>query len=415
VIHFIDSKTRLFLTLSALALCGCLSSRSKPPPVVEAETAVRSAPIEPPHYVDREAGELSFTPEILPALPVPADVGLLSKKDLGAAPDGGARLGRLFREAYREALAREMPLLGILGMDEAHLWPEKSRLSWVQNWRASSSSFNNSWGITGLVLAVLNATGDKVFTVSGDILDMYGKSLGTGGENGVAGYGAPVTDVFFIKFTDRTLPVQAQRFDKGLVYVDVTGKSFFIAAPAPSSLIEKDEAAGFYPADHGELRQKIKVTFEKAYRGLIDRHERAIKADGPVQYLDFGGGTWLVETDEGAVSLSGLYVQHYDGGEFAAVLPVLAENEDDGETGIFSLLRDARTIAPPFSAIVNGNIRLPGAREITPHPLDEQGKKSVFLKSLALYGIPLTDSFVNIETMTLSQRFSKGVFRCSML
>lgn len=416
MIRFTGAKTRLFLILCCLPLSGCLSSKSEPAAAIPVETIpFTAAPVEPPPYMDREVDGISFTPEKLFALTVPADVGRISGKDAGTEPDGGARLGGIFRAAYREALMREMPLEGVLGMDEAHLWPEKTGLCWVQNWRGASSSLNNSWGIAGLTLAVLNTAGDKVFTVNGDILDMYGKSLGTGGENGVTGYGTPLTNVFFMKFTDRTAPALAQRFEKGLIYVDGMGKSVFIAGKAPSSMVENDETAGFYPTDDVELRQKLKFTFGRAYRGLIDRHDRPVKADGPVEYLDFGGIVWPIETGEGAFSVAGLYVQQYDGGEFAAVLPVLSGGEYNGKTGVFSFLEDARTIEPPFSAIVKGSVRLPGAREITPHPLDDNGKKSPFLKILALYGIPLTDSFVNIETMALSQRFSNGVFRDSIL
>jgi hypothetical protein len=380
------------------------------------ETIVPAAPAgQPPSpYVDRAADGISFTPEKLPTLPVPAEIGIISRKDASAAPDGGVYLSGLFRAAYREALMREMPLLGALGMDEAHLWPEKSRLTWVQNWRSASRFLNDPWGIAGLTLAVLNTAGDKVFTVSGDILNMYGNSSGLGGENGVTGYGPPLTDVFFIKFTDMTLPVYAQRFYNGLIYVDGMGKSVFTAGEAPSNLIKSDETVGFYPPDDAELRKKLKFTFEKAYRGIIDRYERPVKAGGPVEYLDFGGAAWLIETEEGAVSIAGLYVQQYDGGEFAVVLPVLAGGEDVAEDSVFWFLKDAHTIAPPFSAIINGSVRLPGALGITPHPLAGHGKTLEFLKSLALYGIPLTDSFVNIETMVFSQRFSNGVFRGSI-
>jgi hypothetical protein len=409
--RFTGAKERLFLFMFCLPLCGCLSFRGEPAAVTAVEAIPAPVPEEQPPYIDSDLGGISFMPEILPALPVPPGTGHISEKDAGVAPDGGALLGRLFRAAYREALMREMPLEGVFGMDEAHFWPEKSRLTWVQNWR--SASFNNSWGLSGLALAVLNKAGNQVFTVSGDILDMYGKSSGLGKENGVSGYGSPLTGVFLIKFTDRTLPVCAQRFDRGLIYVDGMGRSVFIAGEAPSSLIANDEAAGFYPTNDVELRRKLKFAFGKAYMGLIDRHERPVKADGPIEYLDFGGNIWFIETEEGSVSISGLYVQRYDNAEFTALLPVPAP--DDADAGIFPFLEDAHTIEPPFSSIVNGNIRLRGAREIIPHPLDEKGKKSVFLKSLALYGIPLTDSFVNIETMVLSQRFSNGVFRVSIL
>jgi hypothetical protein len=418
VIRFTGAKVRVFLILPCLPLFGCLSSRIEPVVVAIEEAipvAVAAVPVEQPPYVDLEMGNLSFTPEKLPVLTVPIDAGRISGRDAGSEPDGGKHLSGIFRDAYREALMREMPLEGVLGMDEAHLWPEKSPLTWVQNWRVASSSFNNSWGIAGLALAVLNTAGDKVFTVSGDILDMYGKSLGVGGRNGVAGYGAPLTDVFFIKFTDQTTPVCAQRFAKGLIYVDGMGRGVFIAGDAPSSIVENDETAGFYPTDDVELRQKLKFTFGRAYRGLIDRYDRPVKADGPVEYRDFGDSVWSIETEDGLFSVAGMYVQQYDGGEFAAVLPILAGREGDVKTSDLSFLEDACTIEPPFSAMVNESFRLPGARKITPHPLDSNGKKSVFLKSLALYGIPLADSFVNIETMVLSQRFSNGVFRVSML
>jgi hypothetical protein len=384
-----------------IALSSCLAPKPEAVSVVVEEIPeVKAGELN--LNIERAVDGIFFIPQNVSALSVPDDAGVISEKDLIGVD--GEKLRYLFRSAYNMALMRDIPLAGVLGIDRVHRWPEGSNLTWAQNWRSSSAYFN-SWGISGLVLAMLNSGGDRVFTVRGDILDFYGKTQGVGGANGILGYGAPLGDDFFLKLSDYALPVHAQRFDKGLIYVNSMGKASFIAGEAPSLLIENDETAGFYLVGEAGLQQYIKIAFSRAYKSLIDRYERYIKADGAVRYLNFTGGPWLVELAEGLFTVTGFYIQYYDDGNIAIVLPV------------FDLAPpfppEAIIIDPPFSEVLLGGIRLPSSAELAVYPVEEDAGN--LLKSFALYGIPLTDSFVSIETMTVSQRFSKGVFRSSIL
>jgi hypothetical protein len=375
---------------------------------VEEEVVIE---VEEPLYIERAVDGVFFTPQRVPVPAVPEDTGIVSERDLKEDSKEGERLRFLFRRAYRTALTRDIPLLGVLGIDRVHRWPENSNLTWAQNWRSAASSLN-SWGMPSLVLAMLNSGGDEVFTVSGDILDIYGKNLGLGGANGVLGYGAPRGNSFFLKFTDYTLPALAQRFDKGLIYVTNTGIGAFIAEEAPSDIIALDEMAGFYVTDDVQLRQNLKTMFWRAYKSLVDQYERGIKADGPVEYVDFDKKTMLIDMTERSFYVSGLFVQYYDGGRFAVALSSAVD--EDGAAGLYFPL-GAYIIAPPFSEILLGAVRLPSSSGLSPHPFEVYADTPAFIKSIALYGIPLTDSFVSIETMSLSQRFSKGVFHSNIL
>jgi hypothetical protein len=399
------------ILLLTLLISSCLSPGPEPveTPAVENEFVVLV--IERPPYTTKEVEGISFEPMEISSPPVPEEVGVISERD--AEYFDGSGIGGLFTAAYRRALIQEMPLNGVLGMDRVHRWPEYSGLTWVQNWRSAAAP-SNSWGIPGFVLAVLNGKSGKVFTVTGGILDVYGKNLGIGGANGIVGYGAPLTDVFCMELSDYPRPVYAQRFDNGIIYVDETGKGGFITGKAPSTSIGDDEMIGFYPTDDAESRENLEKSFKKAYKNLVDRYEGVIKADGPVEYLDFDGNTWSIEIGESILSLTGIYVQYYNEGGFAAALPYFsAENGDAAED--FPFLKEACTITPPFSRIIFGGVRLPSAVELTLYPLEEYAWRTPLLKSFALYGIPLTDSFVSVETGMSVQRFSRGVFRSSIL
>jgi hypothetical protein len=131
------------------------------------------------------------------------------------------RISLSFRRAYAEALSRGLPLEGVLGGDRVHAWPADSPLAWVQNWK-SAEAYPNSWGIPSLVLAIRGIEAAEVFIVRGAILDAYGKSGGLGGANGVAGYGPPLSGEF--PYGEGL----AQRFGRGLIATDASGRSAFI-------------------------------------------------------------------------------------------------------------------------------------------------------------------------------------------
>ncbi|MDR0409869.1 MAG: hypothetical protein LBH18_05670 [Spirochaetaceae bacterium] len=392
------------INLFFLLLCSCLSGKSPVVPVfVEEESkAVEEAPL----YTERDVSGVFFMPSEPPPARIPSDVGIVSGRDLEKEGADGAELSFLFRRAYWDALMRDMPLLDVLGIDRVHRWPENSNLTWTQNWRSAETSFN-SWGIPGLVLAILSGGG--VFTVSGDILDVYGKTMGLDGANGALGYGSPRGSDFLMRFTDYTLPTLAQRFDNGLIYINSMGRGSFIAEKAPSDIIELSETVGFYADGDDELRQTIETMFRRAYKGIIDRQGRGLKVDGLVEYASFGGNVHLVNVAGDLFSVMGFFVQYYGNGRFAAVLSFAL---NDAGRLVFPL--DARVIEPPFAEVLLYAVRLPSASGLSPDPFEIYADTREIVKSFALYGIPLTDSFVSVNRGSLSQRFSKGVFHSNM-
>jgi hypothetical protein len=387
-----------------LPLCACVSAKSKS--VVEIVEAPPEDKVEP-LYSDGNMAGVSFIPEAAPEIAVPDDVGSISGMDSGAARALGqeAWLRAIFRRAYAEALLQNIPLAGVLGMDRLHRWPENTGLTWVQNWRSSVYTFN-SWGIPNLVMAILNTEGTEVFTVSGAILDYYGQSQGIGGANGVEGYGSPLSSVFFLnQGPDAGLSV-AQRFEKGLIYLNNRGKGFFIPEEAPSRRLTLDENAGFFQTQDDELREKLKEAFKNAYIRLVDRTGEAPPSDGSVEFISLGTERWLIGGDSFEGGVNGFYVQFFGKLSAALVLPA-------GEGGAPAENYSARILSAPFLEILLQKIRLPAALGMELYPLPQDAGKTAagaLLASFALYGIPFSDLFVLEEKGLIFQRFSKGLF-----
>ena len=189
-----------------LLLGGVLSACAGPPqavftPTQEKTPEVSAAPSEaaatPEQYSLRT--DLLFIPSELPDLTIPPGVGTVSREPEEPAarldPEGRQELTESFRAGYREALLRDLPLIGVLGGDLVHGWPREDPSVWVQNWR-SSRPRPQSWGIPSLLLSLADIGRRRVFTVSGAILDHYGRVNQETGANGAAGYGPPLGDTF---------------------------------------------------------------------------------------------------------------------------------------------------------------------------------------------------------------------------
>jgi len=179
---------------------------------------------------------LYFIPQILPDLNVPPDVGARSEDP----SEESAGIMDVFKEAYAEALIRNLPLTGVLGGDRVNPWPMAAAESWSQNW-ASSDTEPNSWGIPGLALALgdyRGVPGTPVYTVYGQVLHQYGISAGYNRANGAAGYGIPLGDISFSRGE------AVQRFRRGSIIVSREGSRFQFEADTVSALLEglsKDE------------------------------------------------------------------------------------------------------------------------------------------------------------------------------
>ncbi|MDR0450188.1 MAG: hypothetical protein LBH26_02880 [Treponema sp.] len=177
---------------------------------------------------------------LVPAFEAAPGVGIFTRNPRDPAlkleAEEKERISLSFRKAYAEALSRGLPLEGVLGGDQVHAWPTDSPLAWVQNWK-SAAAYPNSWGLPSLVLAIRGFDSGAVFVVQGAILDAYGKSRGQGGANGVAGYGPPLSDEFPYSEGEDQGPAQgiAQRFGKGLMTADASGRAAFIPDEPPAS------------------------------------------------------------------------------------------------------------------------------------------------------------------------------------
>jgi hypothetical protein len=339
-------------------------------------------------------------------------VGLVGggQGDLGGGLGADERelLAASFRDAYTDGLIRGLPLAGVLGGDQVHGWPASAPLSWVQNWRTAETA-PNSWGIPSLVLAIRGLSHNRVFIVRGGILDFYGRSGGAGGANGAAGYGAPCGDEFVYPGGF------AQRFDRGLIGVDDSGRAFFRPEEPPSAGMVPPEKTGVLPS---RPDGRIRGAFLSAWKAGVDRGLLPLEADDSVVHIAFPGGPWMLagsgDGEEGLLALRNLYYQSFDGGR---ALIVFAEPPQD-ESGRDRFPGIARLLTPPFLDAFLGGRRLPGAGELVPDPLPGtfrfQGAAlgRAVLEGVSLYGLPLGDAmprqFPEEGPVREAQRFSRG-------
>jgi hypothetical protein len=302
--------------LLLLSSCAGTPERTAPEAVqpVEPSAAVQVSPDSGP------AAEPAAVPEPLPAIrekptrflpgpvelpSIPSSVGALSA-DVAEPASRRASLSAAFREAYQEAVLRGDPLRGTLGGDLIHLWKPPARKNdpsdrggaFVQNWRGAAGGRANSWGLSGLVLACCPAAGSRVVLVKGAILDAYGRGLGIGGANGVAGYGAPLGDEF-------PLPEGlAQRFERGLLLAGRDGGYTFTPGEPPSAA-GVPEAVGRVEAGTGgalPFSSAEAAAFRAAWIAAVNSGRTAADADGAVSLSSgtewkawiqtFGEGLW---------------------------------------------------------------------------------------------------------------------------
>jgi hypothetical protein len=347
-----------------------------------------------------------FQPEPVPFLDIPPDVGTLSEYP---AADSGDPVTAAFHEAYAEALLRGLPLEGVLGGDRVHLWPGDNPQGRIQNW-TSAAEEANSWGFPGMVLAIGSAEDPgrtyRVYTVSGRILDRYGRSPGPNIGNGVAGYGYPAGEVFFRD------GAAVQDFSKGSIVIDKTGTVFV-------PLVALEEAAGSESSEHeppereppgrglperedfSGLAPEIAGAFFAAVQAVLGG-ESAERSDGPVVSVVFSD-PWVILGP--GIPVSGMYIKSYDAGESIFVF-----------VDAPALPKRARFLSGSFLTILlRSGRRIPGAENET-YTAPTSGTGSSYIKALlegfSLYGVPLSDRLAlesdEPGTFREAQRFSKG-------
>jgi hypothetical protein len=326
-------------------------------------------------------------------------VGVITREqnDPGASLNENEKttLTESFRAAYIEGQLRQSSLEGVLGGDFVHGWPPVAPLSWVQNWRDRNSS-PSTWGIPSLVLAIRGIKGNAVFIVRGAILNMYGRSRGINGANGIAGYGAPLGGEFLYNGGI------AQWFEYGLIHVDAAGTAAFIPGKPPISGEEPSipEAVGYFTGNDRVIRDD----FQQAWRRGMNSNLPALNPDGPVRRIDLSEKPWEVPADSGTIRIDALYFQSFNQG---SVLFLLAQSRDTPF--------QTRIIAGPFlDAFLAGKDNpLPGTGTSSasiPATVSSRGLTGALLQGLDLYGIPLTDAYPVLAGGTYKeiQRFSRG-------
>ncbi|MDR3146092.1 MAG: hypothetical protein LBU21_07430, partial [Treponema sp.] len=386
-------------------------------------------------------------------LRLPPGVGTVRREPEDPSREAALRaLEESFKTGYIDALLRDTPLAGVLGGDFVHGWPPEEPAAWVQNWRSAEPE-PNSWGLPSLVLGLRGIEGDRVFTVTGPILDAYGRGEGLNGANGAAGYGAPRGDPFPL---GRGL---AQRFDRGLFILEPPEKPVFIPGKAPSAVLPCPPQTGSFPEGSPAERERIREAFRSAWRiaidarygspelaaGLSDSSDpagpagpsnpaessdpsdpsdpagpagpaargRAAEAPGPIPPLRPDGEVVYCPLSpvpragagEEALRTGGLYIQLFEG---ASIIFLLADSP--------ALPAHVRVIKPPFTEalLASGRRRLPGAEtpaeEFPDAREDDTTWLGALLRGLALYGIPLTDELPRREEGVYrgAQRFSRG-------
>jgi hypothetical protein len=399
------------LALAALLLAGCAGL-----------DASQGAPGEDRAEDEKDPFELEMIP-LLREYPIPEDlmffpvpfswpaaapgVGVITREQNDPAAGLGENeqktLAESFRTAYIDGLLRQSSLEGVLGGDFVHGWPAAAPLGWVQNWRDRGVS-PNTWGTPSLVLAIQDISGSEAFIVRGPILNMYGKSRGLNGANGIAGYGAPLGGEF---------PYNggvAQWFGRGLIHVDAAGAEAF--TPGSPVAPEGETAVPETTEETAGSGRAVREAFRKArrrgiYSNLPNRTTGdpapALVPDGPIRRIGFSERRWEIPADSGAIRVDVLYFQSFNRGR---VLLLLAQSWD--------VPFQTRIIAGSFlNAFLAGEeAPLPGTgTPSAPVPMAAPGGLiGAIFRGLGRYGLPLTDPYPAPEggTYRETQRFSRG-------
>jgi hypothetical protein len=391
-------KKLFSLILSLFFLPGCVFlqfSCAGKPAAVEIEERAETAKLDEdvPDWAGEtldtfehpQPGDLIFIASSLPSLSAAPGVGNITRE----SRDRGSRLNTTekealsasFRSAYIDSILRGQPLMGVLGGDLVHSWPENDPSGWVQNWQTSDAK-PNSWGIPSLILAVQNMeieremAQNRVFTVQGGVLDFYGKSAGVGGANGDMGYGSPRGEEFFYNGST------AQRFDLGIIIAGGNGKGAFVQEAPPSEGIIPPPEVGVFSSPPQSYNQGIRDAFLTAWKMALDRNIEAMIPDGPGVYAPFSNDPFGFPAPAEA---HGVYIQTFNG---RTALLVLIDTA--------ALPLHARFIMQPFLDVLLNpdDYSLPGSEGIVPLNVDSSGGDAFtrrLLKGFALYGLPLTD------------------------
>lgn len=324
---------------------------------------------------------LSFIPAPFPVYADHPGIGLLADEgdDLPGrlTEDERKELSQAFVDEHRAAYYRTGTIYGVLGGDYVHSWSGLEPAVYVQNWE-SSESYPNSWGLDRLALALYASSLQRVFLVTREHLDIYGKGLGLNGQNGAAGYGVPVSPVYY---KDKIIQ---QRFLYGCIQVDLDGNYRFVPEEPPSMNTEvPDTIAVSDPA----VPESIRRAFKAAWLAALDAGQDSVPPLGPLLRIEPDPALFPEQQTPELVYLQSFGPKGY--------IMMLLQG---------SMFPDrVLLLASPFleAFYTKPGQSLPGTGDVKTQVSDDS-----FLRALQYYGFPLSDPFV--DGAALKQRFSKG-------
>ena len=354
--------------------------------------------------------ELSFIFQALPDITIPSGVGMTSDIPAEDAAIYNTVLENAFKEAYLQALFQGLELTGIMGSDYANPWPRNEPLSWIQNWLITENSqdnMTNSWGIPNLVLALgryYNPSGREInntmiFTVSGIILDMYGRSAGYNRANGVVGYGYPLEDVYFFR------GAAVQRFNRGRMIINREGSRFSFQADIMNSLLvnlnpeEKNRQFG-----GNNIPEEVTNAFAHSWAFIFSEQDG--ESDSPLIRVAFSR-PWIIYAGLEQIIINGFYYKSYNRGNDILVL-----------TDSPQLPRRAYYLGGSILQLILSRRRLPGI--LMERPLGSAAGSGGLGRSLAegfaIYGPPLSNPLPRLNEseensqalFQEAQRFARG-------
>ncbi len=347
---------------------------------------------------------LGFSASPLPTPSVPPGIGEITREQNDPAyslsSSEKARISGLYRDAYIDALLQDIPISGSLGGDFVHGWSGTASNIWVQNWR-SSRDFPNSWGIPSLILAVYGHSQDKVFMISGGIMDSYGKSAGINHVNGVKGYGSPCTDDFIYKGK------RAQRFDLGIIYQNEQDRFVFQQENPPSANTDTPPQVGELADAPQSMQIRIKQAFLNGWKLAVDRNMPLLIPDAPVIWYDLSASPWIFGTQETLLTVNNIYLQPFNNG---SIVLVLVDSP--------AIPWITRIVESPFvDALILASKQsipgTPGSRTDQIPPALKDAFSASLLKGFEIYGVPVTNSM--LKDNKNMQRFAYGWMELEIL
>jgi hypothetical protein len=215
----------------------------------------------------------------------------------------------------------------------------------------------------------------------------------------------------------------AQRFDYGFILAGPGGQGSFIPyEDAPSAV---PPLTGAFSGGGAALQDRLRGAFGTALREERDRRVRfaspfdpyaggpPLIPDGPVEYLDFGAEPWNLPFPRREIQVRGIYIQFFDQGRTAFILPDSPDLPFTVKTLAAPYLDALMTVPEetPVETASGFSSPLPGAETLKAgRGLHAAEPARDLLRGMSLYGVPLTSGMPGEADGRILrvQRFSGG-------